>query len=208
MRRFVLPSLALSALLLGACTQVPQRLRGDFAMLEPVQASAGKFNGVSVRWGGIVTGARAVDVGSCIEVAAFPLDRWTLRPVGLSTGAYQHQDSIRPSYYAGAGRKYAAPRFLACGDQLLDRSVFFTGAVITVTGAVEQPFVFEAEPTSCEVNQQRRGQPDYTGTVHIANDDICAVSLPVLKAASAHAWPEPGRNGHIYQNGFDNYPPH
>ncbi len=50
MRRFVLPSLALSALLLGACTQVPQRLRGDFAMLEPVQASAGKFNGVSVRW--------------------------------------------------------------------------------------------------------------------------------------------------------------
>jgi starvation-inducible outer membrane lipoprotein len=191
MRSFALSATALVASLLSACTHTPERLRGEFVPVEPAQASTGKFNDTSVRWGGIITGSRAMDSGTCIEVAAFPLDRWTSRPIRLDSDAYEHRDSIRPMYYAN-GKFDSAPRFLACGKQILDKSTYHVGAVVTLTGILEQPYVFEAEFTSCVENlPQRRGQPDYAGTVHIAKDRVCAVSLPVLKIVQVHAWREP-----------------
>ena len=192
MRSFVLPIIVLSAFLFSACAQTPPRLRGEFVPIEPSQASTGTFNGVSVRWGGIVTGMRAIDSGSCIEVSAFPLNRWTSRPIRLPSDAYTHPDEIRPMYYSPGGKFDSPPRFLACGNQIEDKFLYHVGAVVTAAGTLTEPFVFETEFTSCLDNlPQRHGQPDYAGTIHVARDRMCAVSLPILRIAQVHAWAEP-----------------
>src|SRR5579883_3279382 len=137
MRSSTLLAIAVVAASLNACAPLPQRLRGDFAALEPNQTSAGELNGYPVRWGGIVTGERMVDAGACIEVAIFPLDKWTQRPIGLTgTKAYHHVAVTRPAYFI-SGKLRPAPRFLACGDQILDGTTFYPGAVVTATGIVE-----------------------------------------------------------------------
>jgi hypothetical protein len=179
---------ALITVLLGACAQSPPRLQGDFASFEPNQTTTGELSGYRVRWGGVVTGERVTDVGSCVEVAVFPLDRWTLRPIGLSgTKAYQHVELIRPAYSI-SGTLQPAPHFLACGEQILDGSRFYPGAVLTATGIVEPPYVFETEPARCW------GEPvvatDYASTFHVARAGQCAVSLPVLKISQVQAWTE------------------
>ncbi|MBS0566600.1 MAG: Slp family lipoprotein [Proteobacteria bacterium] len=202
MRSFVPPIIILSAFLFSACAQTPPRLRGEFVPIEPAQASTGKFNGTPVRWGGIVTGMRAVDAGSCIEVSAFPLDKWTSRPINLDTSAYTHGDSVRPMYYTQSGKFDSPPRFLACGADTQDKSIYHVGAVVTAVGTLAEPLVFEAEFTSCLENlPQRHGQPDYAGSIHVAKDRLCAVSLPILRIAQAYAWAEPpSRNGFFNEN--------
>ena len=195
MRGPALIGVALSAAMLCACSPLPQ-LRGDFAKVDSLAASSGKFDGTTVRWGGVVTGTRMTDAGNCIEVAAYMLDRWSFRPTGLSPDAYQKNPAIQPSYYEGA-RRYARPRFLACGDAVLDDSSYYPGAVVTLTGSIERPFVFEAEYDSCQANGHDRVQADYTGTVHAIDEQRCAVFLPVLKIAQAYAWVEPPRDGRL-----------
>ena len=196
MRGSAFLSAAFLATTLCACVSTSQQLHGDFANVDWIQASTGKFDGATVRWGGVVTGTRMIDSGNCIEVGAYMLDRWTFRPTGLSPDAYKKKDSIRPAYYHGLTR-YASPRFLACGDSILDKSTYYPGAVVTFTGSIQRPFVFEAEYDSCRVNQQDRAQADYTGTIHVVDDQRCAVWLPVLKVAQAHAWIEPPRDGRL-----------
>lgn len=170
------------ALLLSACA-TPAKLRGEFVDLVPSDASTGKFSGTPVRWGGVISGARDTDAGTCIEVAAFQLDRWTLRP---RAHPYDYYRTTTPKYDGGR----SPPRFLACGAQIRDRSVFYSGGVVTVTGSLEPPLSIEAAMASCEGDTWRRSLPDYTGTVHLASDGLCAVSLPVLKISEAHLWKE------------------
>src|SRR5437879_3045848 len=99
-------------------------------------------------------------------------------------------------YYSPGGKFDSPPRFLACGNQIEDKSLYHVGAVVTAAGTLAEPFVFETEFTSClEGLPLRRGQPDYAGTVHMARDRICAVSLPILRIAQAYAWPEPPSAG-------------
>ena len=105
-------------------------------------------------------------------------------------------------YYIPGGKFDSPPRFLACGPQIEDRSLYHIGAVMTATGALAEPFVFETEFTSCLQNlPQRRGQPDYAGTIHVAKDRLCAVSLPILRIAQVYAWAEPpSRNGYFNES--------
>ena len=132
-------TMALAATLsLGACSSLPRQLHGDFANVEPNQASTGAVIGYPARWGGIVTGERVSDLGSCIEIAAFPLDKWTQRPIYLiGTKAYQHVELIRPAYFI-SGKLQPAPRFLACSDKPLSGSRFYPGAVVTATRSEER----------------------------------------------------------------------
>ena len=168
------------ALLLSACA-TPARLRGEYVDLDPINASTGKFSGTPVRWGGIITGARATDADTCVEVAVFPLDRWTLRPRGLPDG-YYHATDLKFMY------RRSPSRFLACGNEIRDRSEFYSGGVVTVTGHLETPLSIEAALASCEGDVRRQNLPDYAGTVHLVSDGICAVSLPVLKISQIHVW--------------------
>ena len=60
MRGPALIGVALSAAMLCACSPLPQ-LRGDFAKVDSLAASSGKFDGTTVRWGGVVTGTRMTE---------------------------------------------------------------------------------------------------------------------------------------------------
>jgi hypothetical protein len=99
-------------------------------------------------------------------------------------------------YYTPNGKFDSPPRFLACGTGIEDKTAYHVGAVVTTTGSVAEPLVFEAEFTSCVPNlPQHRGQADYAGSIHVAQDRLCAVALPMLRIAQAYAWAEPPSGG-------------
>ncbi len=97
--------------LLSACVTVPEPLRGEFAPIDPGQATIEQH----VRWGGRIVEVLPGPERTCVEVLGMPLDR-SARPFALD---------------ADIGR------FRACKPGFLDPAVFVGDREITVTGAVE-----------------------------------------------------------------------
>jgi len=189
MRSLIILYAVFTSLLLSACSSAPQRLRGNFANVSTTMASTEKFSGSAVRWGGIVTGARSTDAGDCLEVAAYPLDRISARPlVPLGSGAYSRIEGSQtlPPIGSHIRSKWtdhdAASLFLACTDRPFDRGMYFSGAVVTFTGVIEPSHVYQVTRVDCA--------RQYVGTIHATNDDACVISLPILKTDVAYAWKE------------------
>ena len=189
MRRLIVLYAAFTSLLLSACSSTPQRLRGNFANVTTTMASTEKFSGSAVRWGGVVTGARATDAGDCLEVAAYPLDRTSARPlVPSGSGAYSRVEGSQTSPLTGSHIRSkwtdhdAASLFLACTDRPFDREIYFSGAVVTFTGVIEPSHVYHVTRADCA--------RQYLGTTHATNGDTCVISLPILKTDVAYAWKE------------------
>ncbi|MGH8124013.1 MAG: Slp family lipoprotein [Rudaea sp.] len=203
--RYTLLPLAASSLLLSACALNPPQLGGSFAQLDTTLASTGQFTGSNVRWGGIVAGARSVDGGTCLEIGWYPLDRITWQPLGLASngsrstvGEPLNDKSPHTVFYSGDNRIHATPRFLACGEAAYDSERYFTGSVITVSGAIEPPKIYAVDHSQC-AREEQPWKADYSGTVHADYDELCVVSLPALKIKSIVAWKKPPSSPFPYQ---------
>ena len=219
MRVMVMALLPISALLLCACASVPPQLQGDaFAKIDTDQASTGQWNGSSVRWGGIVTGLRSTDLGSCLEIAYFPTARIDGAPYfgypgdGLGNLFWQSQRMVDHAIPLLTAYKTLPPRFLACGGQSFDAEASRFGAVITVAGRLGTPQIYQVDLNQCRPmeGQIYNGLPPhrephrdvprdsdgrkgakYFGNVHASNGPDCVVSLPVLEVNRIVAWKVP-----------------
>lgn len=100
-------------LLLAGCSSTPEALKGNYAPLEPGQASIRDL-GTEVRWGGVILDARPDARQTCFEVLSRSLD----------------------SSYRPRAEDLTQGRFIACRDGFLDPEVFAKGREITLTGAV------------------------------------------------------------------------
>ena len=153
----------LISLAVSSCTMTPAQLKGDFTRLDTAEASTGRFADSSVRWGGIVTGQRNTGLGSCLEVAYFPIDTFSAEPyVGtpnprglqdvfwqshrmLALGVTQKASASAASSYefVAYGQVLKTPRFLACGAKAFAPDAAIFGAVVTVAGSLKAPQVYE-----------------------------------------------------------------
>lgn len=190
MRSFVLPTIAFSALLFYGCARTPPRLQGDYVAIEPSQASTGKFNGTSVRWGGIVAGRRSTDAGECVEIATLEINPMTGVPLASATPDYLWPSTFRDR------RGKSAPRFLACGmeDTISAHSTRF-GTLLTVTGTIQPSLDFTVDRASClqpvPGSLILPSRPDYSGTPHTLTEDACRLAMPILSARSTTSWRDP-----------------
>ncbi len=103
----------LAVLLLAGCSSTPEALKGNYAPLEPGQASVRDL-GKEVRWGGVILEARPDARQTCFEVLSRSLDK-----------------SLRPE-----AEDLTQGRFIACRDGFLDPEVFAKGREITLTGSL------------------------------------------------------------------------
>jgi starvation-inducible outer membrane lipoprotein len=183
MRGSTIP-LAVLTLTLAGCWTPPQ-LRGDYVSIDPGQGSAAGLSGTPVRWGGIVTGAKETNAGFCVEIAAYKLDAYTQKPAAPSL--YQEIYRYRANKINPVNPGFESPpRFLACGDQVRDKSLYFPSSISTVVGTLGSAEVFEVNPADC----MRAGYVDYSGTDHAIGGGRCIVSLPVVHISQSYAWPE------------------
>ena len=189
-----------ASLMLASCATTPTAFRGDFADVQQTQAVLPAMVGKNVLWGGLVVGTRATDQGQCLEVAAFPLDRYTSRPIpeeGIVRTLMQSDD------YSWTRRGYRA-RFLACDGIRLDDDALDEGAVITLTGTLRAPQLFEVSAASCDDTYHAvpKWSPHYSGTPHVMADGSCIVAIPTLEVGYAQRWKD---LPHLYPFGPNGY---
>lgn len=101
----------LAVALLSACASTPDALEGEFAELQPSNASDADA-GEAVRWGGRLLKAEPERDRTCFEVLSLPLG-----------------SDARPDRDATPGR-----RFLACQEGFVDPAAFPRDRLVTVTG--------------------------------------------------------------------------
>jgi len=104
---------AVSGMLLSACTTVPVQLQGDYGNLSPESAGA-KNIGARVRWGGVVLETRPEADHTCFEILSRALGS-SMRPVESDE---------------------ASGRFIACKGGFYDPEVFVKGREVTITGTL------------------------------------------------------------------------
>ena len=189
----------LSALpvLLAACASTPANLKGDYAEVSPAQGSDARWQGTTVRWGGVVVGVRLTDVGECAEIAQFQLDRFTYQPYRVFPGG---ADGLHHGVLATVSLAHAesAPRFLACDLRAWKPDASRVGAVVTLVGALQPALVFKVRGQNCLKAGRfaANATPDYSGTMHATDDGACFISLPTLKVTASRTWPE-GPSQHL-----------
>jgi len=114
--------ISLMALLLAACTAVPEQLQGEFPDIAPTQVGPGSF-GTRVRWGGVILGSEHENGTTCLEILSRKLDKY-LRP--------ENED-------------YTAGRYIACKPGFQDPVVFARGREVTTIGQIRNIRVRELE---------------------------------------------------------------
>ena len=110
------PTLVLIVLALAGCASAPKPLRGEFAPLAPVDASATQRTGESVRWGGNIVAVTPAPGQTCFEI------------LGRDLG-----DSGRPRFRDDT----SSGRFLACRQGFYDPAIFAQDREVTVTGVID-----------------------------------------------------------------------
>ncbi|MBS0591193.1 MAG: Slp family lipoprotein [Proteobacteria bacterium] len=204
-------SIIVLAALAAGCTPPPSALRGRFADVRPLQAATGQFDGTDVRWGGVVTGLRAMDRGTCLEIAWYATDRQTLRPAaGGGTNANGPYHRLWSNEALLLGGRTQPPRFLACGDGMDNPDRYFRGSVVSITGVIATPAVYSVASANCgdthnatsastephvlspgsHIAVSPRGAP-YTASAHQEGNDPCLARLPVVEVAGIHVWDKP-----------------
>lgn len=103
----------MTALLLSACTTIPEQLKGDYVSLIPKNTTESNLQ-TPVRWGGVVLETRPENNYTCFEILAKPL-----------------LTSMRPK-----DTDQAEGRFIACKPGFYDPEVFDKGREVTLTGKV------------------------------------------------------------------------
>ena len=147
--------MVLCAFLLSACSSVPKNVRGDVAevTVSAVQTGVGQFQGMPVRWGGVIAQMQIKDGMSKVEIVEKPLSS-SGRPVaGNLTGG----------------------RFIAIFSGFVDPLIFATGREITVMGSIqeviegkisEQPYTYPVLAVSGHhLWEERQYYDDYNTTV-------------------------------------------
>ncbi len=109
-------SIALSALLLTACVQPPQPLRGEFSDISPKAYQAQPIEDLNIRWTGFVVDVENTAEHSCLIIRAKVPD-----------------EVARPSRRIRVDQG----RFIACKPTFLEPMSFIRKAV-TVTGPVKR----------------------------------------------------------------------
>jgi hypothetical protein len=174
-----------TSLVLASCATTPANLHGRFTEVDAWHAANAQWRGSQVRWGGVVVGARATDAGDCLEVAQYPLDRFTLRPFFRFPGV----PNATLTWSATASYPDAAARFLACGADSMGE-LHPLGSVLTMTGQLQPAQVFRVDAKQCQhaANARLVPTPDYSGTAHAAGDGLCVVALPTVAVTTVHTW--------------------
>lgn len=103
----------MSALLVSACTTIPEQLQGDYTSLVPKDISEKNLE-TPVRWGGVILETRPETDYTCFEILSKPL-----------------QTSMRPKK-----SDQIEGRFIACKPGFYDPEVFKKGRDVTVTGKI------------------------------------------------------------------------
>jgi len=101
----------LIALLISACTTIPEQLEGEYTSLNPENATE-KEIGTPIRWGGVVLETRPEVNHTCFEILSKQLEK-----------------SMRP-----ANEDQSSGRFVACKRGFYDPEVFEKGREVTVIG--------------------------------------------------------------------------
>ena len=171
--------------LVAGCASTPAKLQGDFVDVDAWHAANANWLGAEVRWGGVVVGSRATDAGQCLEIAQYPLDRFTLRPYQNFPGG----PNAMLAWSANASYPKAHARFLAC-DADSAPALRGTGAVVTMTGQVHRAQVFQVSDKQCErrLTHNESSLPDYSSTAHASADGLCVIALPTLALTSTKVW--------------------
>lgn len=176
---------AAASLILASCASTPVDLHGRYTEVDAWHAANPQWQGSEVRWGGVVVGARATDAGNCLEIAQYPLDKFTLRPYFRFPGV----SNATLVWSANASYPGAAARFLACGADSAGE-LHPAGTVVTMTGQLRPAQVFQVDDKQCEhAGTARHARtPDYSGTAHVAGDGLCVIALPTVAAMTVHTW--------------------
>lgn len=103
----------LTALLVSACSTIPEQLRGGYTPLIPENTTDKDLN-TPVRWGGVVLETRPEADHTCFEILSRQL-----------------QKSMRPE-----NSKQTGGRFIACKPGFFDPEVFEKGREVTLTGKI------------------------------------------------------------------------
>lgn len=115
MRKSTFTTIALAALALAGCANVPPQLAGqNFSALAPQQAAQQDATGERVRWGGSIVAVVPETDKTCFEI--------------LSRELYA---DARPR-----PRSQSSGRFIACSKGFYDPELYKKGREITVTGAL------------------------------------------------------------------------
>lgn len=115
MKRLIRTSslIILSSLLVGACTAIPEQLRGEYTSMMPSDATEKDLE-TPVRWGGVVLETKPESDFTCFEILSKQLST-SMRPVASDQ---------------------AGGRYIACKPGFYDPEIFEKGREVTLTGKI------------------------------------------------------------------------
>jgi outer membrane lipoprotein len=110
---FRIVQLAAVALLLPACTTIPEQLQGAYSEISPARVEPSVY-GSSVLWGGVIIDAKNKENNTCFEILSREMDKYRRPLVEDRTSG----------------------RFIACKPGFYDPEVFAKGREVTITGTI------------------------------------------------------------------------
>ncbi len=101
------------ALVLSACTTIPEQLQGNYAEISPARVEPSVY-GSRVLWGGVIIDAKNKQDNTCFEILSREMDKY-----------------MRPKV-----EDRTSGRFIACKPGFHDPEVFAKGREVTITGTI------------------------------------------------------------------------
>ncbi|MEP6939975.1 MAG: Slp family lipoprotein [Rudaea sp.] len=203
--------IVIAALTSSACAFAASPVAAESSSIGIEQARSQALAGSAVRWGGIVIGAHPTDQGQCLEVAYFPITKYSHTPYdkesnqdgfrrvlwyarqlqetdAFADGASTNAWPVRTAPPAGS---LAGPRFLACQPQTLDATKTRPGTVVTLTGKLEATRSTAAGTEVC-----RDPNAAWHGDASGSDPQNCLVSVPIVALDDIVAWKSPAYFDH------------